>query len=448
MWACPFAPNERLPLPCLGRRDVPAQTGSCRQSGRGGDSAGDWPRGSEALSMCPGASPQTHETRFEADPQGRRRPCPRYARVGETAILLAPSERERPATRRSTTVPCPADAGEARRASRWGSDGREPRRGCRCRCRHDHRHEPPSRPGTGRRRLRSPEAPRRRLRLRSLEEVGRSAQDPCRKATALPRHVLVPVGPAAARRRLSEPRRPRMAQRGISRDDRQGLRYRRWYGLRGCAEIRMTPGLMACRTYPRDEGVRGSSPRVGLENCRSRAASSGVWRSAALAVDAGTACAAARDTTRAWRECVSGASCEGKCSVQLSWRQPHTFPKVFGTIERCLSRTTWRRSAAVDQHELLSTSAFASRSASCAIAWAACRHQSKPTASGAGYGSRRHTTRPRSRAIRSCSSRSSNCWTRAVQSAIRSCASTWRCAGTLMLPIGSMAKRSTLAHGR
>ena len=108
---------------------------------------------------------------------------------------------------------------------------------------------------------------------------------------------------------------------------------------------------------------------------------------------------------------------------------------MFGTIGRCLSRTTsGGRSRSTWRGGLRAPSCPDRRAAR--PARADCHRQSKQTASGAGYGSRRHTTRPRSRAIRSCSSRSSNCWSEGRPSATRSSASTWRCAATLMRQLG------------
>ncbi len=120
-----------------------------------------------------------------------------------------------------------------------------------------------------------------------------------------------------------------------------------------------------------------------------------------------------------------------------------TLIKMFGTVRSCLIRTKSPGSTAADPRGLPSTIAFGCRSANCAIDSAACPRLAKRTASGAGYGSRRLTTRLPSRATHSCSSRSSSCSRRVGRWATRSSGSTWRYVGTPMPPTGSTARRST-----
>ena len=137
-----------------------------------------------------------------------------------------------------------------------------------------------------------------------------------------------------------------------------------------------------------------------------------------------------------------------KCSVQIPCGDAAHFSKLFGTFRSCPAEQNRRRRAADGHPALTSTSGSRCRSASCASASADSPPPSRRRTSGAASGSKRHTTRPRSRATRSSSSRSSSCSPRDARSATRSSASTSRSAATPTPRIGSTAARSSPATGR
>ena len=135
-----------------------------------------------------------------------------------------------------------------------------------------------------------------------------------------------------------------------------------------------------------------------------------------------------------------------KRSVQIVRGQPNTFSKVFGTIDLCANRTKSSPFEVV-RPERRSTTGFACRSRSYASAWVGFPPRSRPRASGGASGSRKRITRPRSRATRWSSSRSSCSSPKAERSATRSSASTSKSAATPPPPTGSTGTRSNQANG-